>query len=342
MFVLIRSPLQPVMRVCAIGFALGSVLDARAAGPTFPAGVPWSQDITAASRDPHSTDIVNWLASKGGFGTGEMRVDFSIEVLEADASAPMLDFTPTADFYTPDCDHAQVPVPAGGALEGESGYACTGDGDCHLIVWHRPSDRLFEMWRANITGGVFNGGCLAIWHLGIVPPPAGRGEQCTSADAAGLPIAPLLFSADELAAGEIAHAIRFVLPNSRIRRRAYVRPATHATGAACGASFAPAYGARFRLRADYPLASLPSEGARTVARAMQRYGMILADGGNIALTARSDRFTTAKWSGRFGTRDLAALRVTDFDVIDAGSAFAWAGDCQRGLSAPGRPMVVLP
>ena len=57
--------------------------------------------------------------------------------------------------------------------------------------------RLYEMWRANIEGDDFYGGCLAVWDTSITYPADGRGEQCTSADAAGFPIAPLLFSADE-------------------------------------------------------------------------------------------------------------------------------------------------
>ena len=34
---------------------------------------------------------------------------------------------------------------------------------------------------------------------------------------------------------------------------------------------------------------------------MQRYGMLLADGGSIALTAQSDRFTAHKWAGLLGS-----------------------------------------
>ncbi len=64
-------------------------------------------------------------AANGGRGTGAMQIDFSINVLTADASTPFLDFTPTSDFYTPDCDQVPFPVPAVGALEGEQGYACT-------------------------------------------------------------------------------------------------------------------------------------------------------------------------------------------------------------------------
>ena len=148
----------------------------------------------------------------------------------------------------------------GGALEGEDGYACESDGDCLLIVRHEGV--LYEMWRANIdASGAFDGGCLAVWDLGRTWPETLRGEGCTSADAAGLPIAPLTFTADEVAAGEIRHAIRFILPNARIAHRQYVRPATHATGAASAESNGMPYGVRLRLRADYDVESLPSVGA---------------------------------------------------------------------------------
>ncbi|HEY9419949.1 MAG TPA: hypothetical protein VIW92_00910 [Thermoanaerobaculia bacterium] len=298
-------------------------------GPYFPADSPWYQDVSTAPVDPESAAVISWLASVGGWGGGAMQIDFSLEVLEADATAPFRSFIPTGDFYDPDCDLAPVPVPAGGAIEGEAGYQCAGDGDCHLIVVHRPSNQLFEMWRANIAGGVFEGGCLAVWNMSRTYPPDGRGEQCTSADAAGFPIAPLLFSADEVAAGQINHAIRFILPNSRMRRRVYVHPATHSTYATSGPATAPPYGARLRLRADYPLQSLPNEAARVVARAMQKHGILLADGGTIALTAQSDRFTANKWAGLLGPHDLRALNVTDFQMVAAGPRFDFTGDCAR-------------
>jgi serine/threonine-protein kinase len=220
-----------------------------------------------------------------------------------------------------------MPVPPGGALEGEQGYECTSNGDCHLIVADWSRMQLFEMWRANISGGVFQGGCLAVWDMNRLYPASGRGEQCTSADAAGYPIAPLLFTADEVAAGRIDHAIRFILPNDRIRAAFYVHPATHVGGPA-GAPDAPPYGARLRLRADYPVATLPP-GARVVARAMQQYGILLADGGQITLTAQSDRYTRAKWSGLLGTRDLSALRPSDFEMIEAGPRIRATNDCVR-------------
>ena len=292
-------------------------------------GAFWRRDISSAPVDPQSGAIVAALSAAGGFGNGRLQIDFSINVLTADASVPFQSFNPTADFYFPDCDLTPVPVPPGGALEGESGYACTTNGDCHLLVVHQPTDRLFEMWRADIRNGVFNGGCLAVWDLNRVYPPSGRGEQCTSADAAGFPIVPLLFTADELEAGAIRHAIRFILPNARIQAGVYVHPATHA-GAPSGQGMPP-YGARLRLRPDYPLTALPDEGARIIARALQRYGMLLADGGNIALTAANDRFTTAKWPAVLpsGSTGLAAIHITDFEMIDAGERIPLTYDCER-------------
>jgi len=319
---------------CAGSSGDGSSPD-RAPTPTpgltagyFPAEAVWYRDVSTASLDPQSAAVIAYL-DRVGWGLGRMQVDFSIEVLTADASTPLRAFTPTEDHFRPDCDLDPVPVPPGGALEGEQGYECRGDGDCHLIAADRSRMKLFEMWRADIRGDSFRGGCLAVWDMTRVYPPTGRGEQCTSADAAGFPIAPLLFDADEVTAGRIDHAIRFILPNATIRAREYVHPATHGTRATSGPPDAPPYGARLRLRADYPLASLPNEAARTVARAMQRYGILLSDAGRVALTARSDRFTRAKWAGLLGALDLAAIRPRDFDMIAAGERIPLTNDCVR-------------
>jgi serine/threonine-protein kinase len=291
--------------------------------------MPWVVSVRDAAPHARSEAMIAALAGRGGWGNGDLfQIDFSLVVLEAGADTPRRTFVPNGDFYEGDCDHVPVPVPAGGALEGEDGYACESDGDCHLIV--RQGDELFEMWRANIdASGAFDGGCLAVWELARSYPESLRGEGCTSADAAGLPIAPLVFSVEEVVAGHIGHAIRFILPNSRIAHRQYVRPATHATGAASADVDGMPYGVRLRLRADYPLAELPSEGARVVARALQEYGMLLADGGQIALTAASDRGSAARWDELLGPRDLAALAVGDFEVVDMGAIHDWDGDCYR-------------
>ena len=306
---------------------------APAHGRYFPAEAWFHEVVSGAAPAPDSAQTIAALRAAGGWGNGDVfQIDFSLEVLTADAATPKRAFEPTEDFFDPDCDRAAVPIPPGGNLEGEPGYACDTDGDCHLIVWAPAEARLYEMWRANLMGDAYYGGCLAVWDTSRPPGGRGRGDQCTSADAAGFPIAPLLFDADEVAAGEINHAIRFILPNDRVRRQ-YVRPATHGTNTSGGPT-APPYGVHLRLRADFPLDTLPSEGARVVARALQTYGMYHADGGNIALTARSDRRTAAKWDGLLGPRDLSALRVEDFEVIHHSDPIDVTFDCVRTLPVP--------
>jgi serine/threonine-protein kinase len=305
----------------------------------FPSSAPWYTDVSSATPDAKSADVINGLAGAGGWGNNNtFQIDFSIEVLSADASVARRSFTQTGDFFSPDCDPAPMPVPPGGRLEGESDYHCSLDGDCHLLVMQ--GTRLYEMWRADISGGqavggTFNGGCLAIWDLTrdywapAAPPNFSRGDQCTSADAAGYPIAALLFNADEVAAGEIKHSIRFILPNDRIDPTQYVHPATHATRHTATATTPVPYGARLRLKSTFNVDGLPSEGAKVVARALQKYGMFLADGGNIALTGEADTYTTAKWNGLLDPHDLGALAVMDFEMVDGGTRIPLTLDCSR-------------
>jgi hypothetical protein len=326
--------LELLAAACSGEITAGDGGDDNGGGPSapggryFPNGSVLYRDVSAAPLSSRSAATIDYLDSQGGWGTGELRIDFSIEVLAADGSAPMREFEPTEDAYFPDCDDDAVPVPPGGAIEGEDGYACESDGDCHLIVAHEPSMKLYEMWRADIRGDRFRGGCLAVWDMERVYGPEGRGLNCTSADAAGLPIAPLLFTADEVAEGSIDHAIRFILPNERIRGGVFAPPATHSTGNADGDNDAPPFGARLRLRADYSMDDL-SDRAQVVARAMQRYGIFLADGGNIALTAQSDRFTDAKWDDLLSPGDLSSIPITAFEVIEPGELGDYSGDCRR-------------
>lgn len=301
----------------------------QAPAPYFPPGSIWTQDISKAPVDPHSSEIINWLDDAGGWGNHDrMQIDFSLRVLQANASTPYVRFRKGPGWMEADSDYVRtIPLPVGGGIEGQTGYQCNIDEeDCHLIVVDRDHAKLYEAYQANETNNAITANFLAIWDLDRVYGPSGRGDQCTSGDAAGFPIAPLLFNADELATGNINHAIRFILPNNRIRAHCFVHPATHA-GAPRGPQSAPPMGVRFRLKASYDLSKL-SPPAQVVARAMQKYGMFLSDGGNIALSAQSDMDTTAKYSDLgFGPHDLAALKVTDFEVVNMGPTIPLTDDC---------------
>lgn len=244
-----------------------------------------------------------------------MQVDLSINLITMDATTPMLPLKESGDYYSPDCDNLKTfPAPVGGAVENNSGYACNDGGDCHLLVLDKTNQKLYESFQTNVVNGTLNSTCAIQWDLTKVYGDNMRGEQCTSTDAAGFPIAALLVTADEVASGSVNHAMRFILPNKEMQKGVYLHPASHAGGPS-GPSTAVPYGAHFRLKASTDISKL-KPAAQIIAKAMMKYGMFLADGGNVALTFANDQFTTAKWSQLgFGTNDLSTLKTSDFEMV---------------------------
>ncbi|MBK7824278.1 hypothetical protein [Nannocystis sp.] len=319
----------------------------QAEGRYFPDDAWFYTDVSKAPITADSNAITQWMVQTmgpGGWGSGSMRIDFSIVAVDAPAGTAKRAFELDPDYYyEPDCDTAPVPLPPGGYVEDYpqdppdpnnqwAGYDCSGFGDgadCHMIVVSRSEQRLYEIYHATVDAGDnFIGGCEALWPTDAAPGPDGRGQQCTSADAAGFPIAPLLFSAEEVKAGVIDHAIRFILPNTMIRTKKYVYPATHGTNTSGPMTSIP-YGGHMRLKADYPVENL-KPAAQVVARAMQKYGMYMADGGTIALTAQADVVSCATWAEvDLGPQDLNMLKATDFEVIDHGPTMDVTYDCTR-------------
>jgi len=294
-----------------------------APAPYFPPGAIWTQDISYSPLDPQSSAMIAWLADAGGWGNNnKMHIDFGMRVLKADATTPLVPFRKAPGFIAADSDNiTTIPLPAGSGME-----SC--EGDCQLIVVDSGHNKLYETYATHVAENAVTAQFVAVWDLNRVYPPSGRGDQCTSADSAGFPIAPLLFNADEIAVGHIDHAIRFILPNERIRAHVFVHPATHA-GAPHGPVAAPPIGARFRLKASYDVSQLMPE-AQVVARAMQKYGMFLADGGSIALTAQNDADTKAKYADLdFDSHSLYGLKVTDFEVVDMGTPIRLTYNCVR-------------
>jgi hypothetical protein len=282
----------------------------------FPADSIWYKDISAAPKHPDSDAIISWLTANGGWGTGLMKVDLALSILKMDASTPMKNLVESSDYYSPDCDDnlKTFPTPVGGSIENNSGYTCADGGDCHLLVLDQAHKKLYESFQTNVSGNNLTSTCAIVWDLTKTYGANQRGEQCTSTDAAGFPVAALLVTADEVASGSVNHAMRFILPNARMQRGVYLHPASHA-GAPSGPANAVPYGAHFRLKANYDISKL-KPAAQIIAKAMKKYGMFLADGGNIALTFANDKYTTAKWSQLgFTTQDLTSLKTSDFEMV---------------------------
>jgi serine/threonine-protein kinase len=347
----------------ATALAFATVASASAP-PRFPPQAVWHQDVSQAAVHPQSASMISTLAGLGGFGYGRMQIDFGMHIVNAPAGSPtrsIVGFPSSSEYYSPDCEAigTLVPVPSNAAIESSTNTVCdNNNGDCHLLVVQ--GNTLYEAYRANASGtSGLQSQCLAVWKLDSIYPESNRGDHCTSADAAGFPIAPLLFNADETFAamqvpgGDLGHAIRFILPNARMAtasgQRLYVRPASHA-GGPTGPEGSVPYGSRLRLRADFPV-NLYSPAAQVILRTMQRYGIVLADGGTIALTAESDLFTTHSWaelgidSRTFDQQVTGApVRVQDFAVIDTGPRIIETYDCVRNPDPPpvgGAPTITI-
>lgn len=326
------------------------------APPRFPPEAVWHQDISAAALHPQSQSMIDTWIDLGGFGNGRMQIDIGFKIVHAAPGAPTRTIVGWPDddaYYLPDCEPlgTAMPVPVDAQIEWQDGLQCEDDGDCHLLVVQ--GDRLYEAYRARAVGAnQLAAQCLVIWKLERVYPADGRGEHCTSADAAGFPIAPLLWNADEVYAamqvpggdGDLGHAIRFILPNQRMastfvdgdRYGQYVRPASHAGGPS-GPEGAIPYGSRLRLRADFPVNLYP-EGAQVVLRTMQRYGIVLSDGGNIALTAEDDEYNDHTWDEVGITPQTfyqavpsQPVRPQDFAVVDTGPRILETWECERNV-----------
>jgi len=334
-----RSLLAPLLLFACSGNA--------ATLPEFPPNAIWSRDISNSTVYPNHPNSAAMITATGGWGNGNVfQIDQSMHVMHVsaanEATVPMATVVDGPYGYTsPDCETEaglKFPLPVGGAIEGSTDYTCdNANEDCHLYVVLDGSRKLYESYQSNRNiSGQLESGCVIIWDLNKVYPPQGRGEQCTSADAAGFPMAPLLFNADEVFAaipnGDLGHAIRFILPNPSMAANVYVHPASHAGGPSGSSNKIP-YGSRLRLHGNYNISGYSPAG-QAVLRTMKRYGIVLSDGGNVALTAEDDMFTTKKWidlgfdeNNTYMEQMVVGVQLTDFDVIQTGPQIPLTYDC---------------
>ena len=147
-------------------------------------------------------------------------------------------------------------------------------GDRHMLVIDRDRCLLTETWNSRKQlDGSWRVGSGAIFDLGS---NALRTDSWTSADAAGLPILPGLVRYDEVAAGEITHALRFTANETQ---GAYIWPARHEASTISDPDVPP-MGARVRLKASSVIPSNLDPKVKVILTALKRYGMFLADNGS--------------------------------------------------------------
>ena len=304
----------------------------------FPADNWWNQDISQAPIDARSSQFISFIGM-----TRRLHPDFG--GYESPGSANIYGFPyvvvggdqpkrAVAFYYGDESDgvnHATgqsypfYPIPDEAITQpywiegGPPGNTSPG-GDRHMLIVDRDNRHLYELFDLRWNGSQWTAGSGAFFDL---TQNGRRPEGWTSADAAGLAILPGLVRYDEVfGAGEITHALRVTVRATN----GYVWPASHRAG---NNSQALPMGARLRLKASKNLAGLAPE-VQKIFRAMQRYGLIVADNG-------SDMYISGAFDPRWNNDVLnpafRALTASDFDVVELG----WRGGAVAGCNLPVSP-----
>jgi hypothetical protein len=144
-------------------------------------------------------------------------------------------------------------------------------GDHHLLVVEAGACRLWEGFASYKLGSQWYSLSTAAWDLKSLSL---RPDTWTAADAAGLPITPFLVKAEEVAQGEIRHALRVTFRDA-VLARSHVWPARHHAGGDTPGGVP--FGALLRLKADFVIPDHWNAQAKTIARAAKQYGLYVAD-----------------------------------------------------------------
>ncbi|MBZ5535397.1 MAG: S-layer homology domain-containing protein [Acidobacteriia bacterium] len=236
-----------------------------------PANNIWNAPVDLLPVHPDSSSYINTIGPAVGlhpdFGSGLWEGGpIGIPYVTVSGTQPKVS---VIFDYSDESDPGPYPVPPGAPIEGGS----QSTGDRHVLVLERDHCILYELYSAHPQpDGSWQAGSGAVYDL---KSSALRPAGWTSADAAGLPILPGLVRYDEVAAGEINHAIRFTVPQTQ---HAYAWPARHYASSLTETRFPP-MGARFRLNAGFDISGY-SPDVQVILRALKKYGMILADNGS--------------------------------------------------------------
>ncbi|SRR5579883_66582 len=299
------------MRVGAAILLLASALGCLGQPPTadqcaiFPADNIWNTPVDTLPVSPNSAAYVNTIGASAhahaDFGSGLWQgAPIGIPWIPVPGTQPKY---PVVFQYADESDPGPYAIPLSAPIEGGSGST----GDRHAIAVDTDHCILYELYSAYPQASSWEAGSGVIFDL---KSNALRPAGWTSADAAGLPIQPGLARYDEVAAGEIRHALRFTAPQTQ---RSYAWPARHYASSLTDPKYPP-MGQRFRLKATFDISPFPAD-VQVILRALKKYGMMLADNG-------SAWYISGAPDDRWNNDHLATMRNipgSAFEAVDVSS-----------------------
>jgi hypothetical protein len=293
--------------------------------PLFPRDNWWNLDISTAPVDPSSGSYISFIGATrrlhpdfgGDASPGSVDIyGFPYAIVDSTVPKQTVQFQYVRESdgvdHTTQTSYPFYPIPIEARTQAhwvEGGAPGNVDlrstSDRHMLIVDRDARVLYELYNLFFDGTTWRAGSGAAFALDRNDR---RPDGWTSADAAGLAILPGLVRYDEaFGTTEIGHAFRVTVRDTN----GYVYPASHRAGSAAGAL---PMGARLRLKATKNLTGFTPEGQR-IFRAMQRYGLIVADNG-------SDMYISGTYDTRWNNDVLnpafGALTAADFEVITLG------------------------
>jgi serine/threonine protein kinase len=269
----------------------------------FPQEVPWYQTVDELATHPKSADYIASIRAAPRFDPKEFHADFGTDfgaTYNVIDGAPPSTLVPNLDGANEaDLDPGPYPIPVD-AVASDSYLIVVDNSTCtsHELL----GEDEFSPWNSVERAASFD--------LNAAPDrPDGSPGMIQS----GLPLFPMAVRYDEVAQGEIDHALLFNAPVSSSR---FMHPATRGVSDGSADASIPPLGSRFRLEAEFDCGQLVTSEGQTICETLKTYGMYLggSSGALFALQGVAD----ARWDDESIHEDFELMTPEHFEVVDTG------------------------
>jgi hypothetical protein len=295
--------------VCALWVSSAFAQATISGCPSFPANNIWNAAVDRLAVQAESAAFVLKIGPKAG-----LRLDDTIPINIVRRTQPKIS---VGRLSTPESDAGTYAIPQNAQMEPGP--------DSHMIVVDRDDCILYELYAGKLTNGNWTAESGAKWDLNS---NALRPEGWTSADAAGLPMMPGILRYEEIAAGQVNHALRFTAPYTK-GNGAIQWPARHY---ASHNNDGPPMGQRFRLKASFDISSYSPQ-VQIVLRALKKYGAILSDNG---MAWGMEHDADSRWAA-IGLTALHQVLGANMEAVDISSLMS---DPNSGIAGTAAGMIL--
>jgi hypothetical protein len=260
----------------------------------FPADHIWNVRVDTLPVDPKSGTYINAANSSAYL---YMHRGFFYNIV--DSSTPKQYMTSIR--YAAVSDNVPVPIPEGALVE-------TASSDHQMDIVDKDSKKYYQIFDAHkAADGTWSCGSLAVFDLtGYTLRPDGW-----SSDEAGLPALPGTLRYDEVASGEINHALRVGLWRTQ---NAHIWPARFHSG--LGDTTFPPMGQRFRLKASVDISKYTPQ-QQVILKALKKYGMMVATNTGQKNIWALAAITDSRWDTNYAS--FSGIKASDFEAVDVSS-----------------------